>query len=39
MGSPLGPLMAKTFMCGIEEQLETQNKVPSFFLLRHMQLA
>lgn len=31
MGSPLGPLMANTFMCGIEEQLETQNKMPAFY--------
>ena len=31
MGSPLGPLMANTFMCGIEEQLEIQNKMPAFY--------
>ena len=30
MGSPLGPLMANAFMCGIEEQLEHQNKMPTF---------
>ena len=31
MGSPLDPLMANAFMCGIEEQLETQNKMPTFY--------
>ena len=31
MGSPLRPLMATTFMCGIEEQLEIQNKMPTFY--------
>ena len=31
MGSPLGPLMANAFMCNIEEQLETENKVPAFY--------
>jgi len=31
MGSPLGPLMANIFMCGIEEQLEIQNKMPAFY--------
>ena len=31
MGSPLGPLMANTFMCSIEEKLETQNKLPAFY--------
>ena len=31
MGSPLGPLMANTFMCNIEEQLINQNKMPVFY--------
>ena len=31
MGSPLGPLMANTFMCNIEEQLINQNKMPAFY--------
>ena len=31
MGSPLGPLMANTFMCNIEEKLENQNKMPTFY--------
>ena len=31
MGSPLGPLMANAFMCNIEKQLETENKMPAFF--------
>ena len=31
MGSPLGPLMANAFMCNIEEQLETENKMPAFY--------
>ena len=31
MGSPLGPLMANTFMCSIEEELESENKLPSFY--------
>ena len=31
MGSPLGPLMANTFMCFIEEKLESENKLPSFY--------
>ena len=31
MGSPLGPLMANVFMCSIEEKLERQNKLPSFY--------
>ena len=30
MGSPLGPLMAKAFMCKIEKQLETESKLPIF---------
>ena len=31
MGSPLGPLMANTFMCSLEEQLKLQNKLPSYY--------
>ena len=31
MGSPLGPLMANTFMCNIEEQLINQNKMPALY--------
>ena len=31
MGSPLGPLMAKEFMCHIEEKLKNQNKMPAFY--------
>ncbi|KAL9976394.1 hypothetical protein ACROYT_G013692 [Oculina patagonica] len=31
MGSPLGPLMANTFMCNIEKQLETRNEMPAFY--------
>ena len=31
MGSPLGPLMANTFMCNIEEQLINQNNMPVFY--------
>ena len=31
MGSPLGPLMANAFMCKIEKQLETENKLPIFY--------
>ena len=31
MGSPLGPLMANTFMCSIEEKLESDDKLPSFY--------
>ena len=31
MGSPLGPLMANTFMCSIEEKLEEQNLMPSLY--------
>ena len=31
MGSPLGPLMANTFMCSIEEKLENEDKLPSFY--------
>ena len=29
MGSPLGPLMANTFMCSLEEQLKLRDKLPS----------
>ena len=31
MGSPLGPLMANTFMCSIEEKLAHENKFPNFY--------
>ena len=31
MGSPLGPLLANTFMCSLEEQLKLQNKLPSYY--------
>ena len=31
MGSPLGPLVANVFLCSIEEQLERENKLPSFY--------
>ena len=31
MGSPLGPLMANPFMCNIELQLKTENKMPAFY--------
>lgn len=31
MGSTLSPLMANTFMCSIEEKLERENKLPSFY--------
>ena len=31
MGSPLGPLMANTFMCSLEEQLKLRNKLPSYY--------
>ena len=31
MGSPLGPPVANAFMCNIEEQLETENKMPPFY--------
>ena len=33
MGSPLGPLMANTFLCSIEEKIEQDNKLPDFFRL------
>ena len=31
MGSPLGPLMANTFLCSIEKKLEQDNKLPEFY--------
>ena len=31
MGSPLGPLMANVFLCSIEEKLESENTLPSFY--------
>ena len=31
MGSPLGPLMANTFMCSLEEQLKLRGKLPSYY--------
>ena len=31
MRSPLGPLMANTFMCNIEKQLEARNKMPAVY--------
>ena len=31
MGSPLEPLIANAFMCNIEKQLETENKMPAFY--------
>ena len=31
MGSPLGPLMANTFMCSIEDRLQDQGKLPVFY--------
>ena len=31
MGSPLGPRMANTFLCSIEEKLERDNKLPEFY--------
>ena len=31
MGSPLGPLMANTYMCSIEEKLAQGNKLPNFY--------
>ena len=30
MGLPLGPLMAITFMCSIEDQLQEEGKLPEF---------
>ena len=31
MGSPLGPLVAKAFMCSVEEKLACEKKLPSFY--------
>ena len=31
MGSPLGPLLANVFLCHVEEMLEQQDKLPSFY--------
>jgi len=31
MGSPLGPLVANTFMCSLEEQLKLRDKLPSYY--------
>lgn len=31
MGSPVGPLIAKVFLCFIEYQLEYDNKLPIFY--------
>ena len=31
MGSPLGPLMVKTFMCSLEEQLKLRDKLSSYY--------
>ena len=31
MGSPLGALLANTFMCSIEEKLEERNELPSSY--------
>jgi hypothetical protein len=31
MGSPLGPLIANTFMCSIEQYLVDNNRMPSFY--------
>jgi len=31
MGSPLGPLLANVFLCSIEETLEHEGKLPSFY--------
>ena len=31
MGSPLGPLMTNSFLCNIEETLEHNNRLPSFY--------
>ena len=31
MGSPLGPLLANVFMSHIEENLEREGKLPSFY--------
>ena len=31
MGSPLGPLLANVFMCSIEERLEQEGKMPTYY--------
>ena len=31
ISSPLGPLLANTFMCSIEEKLEVNDELPSFY--------
>ena len=31
MGSPLGPLLANVFMCSIEETLDREGKMPSYY--------
>ena len=31
MGSPLGPLLANTFMCSLEEWLVKQKQMPPFY--------
>ena len=31
MGSPLGPLLANVFMCSIEDKLDQDNKLPSYY--------
>ena len=31
MGSPLGPLLANAFMCSIEETLEREGKMPTYY--------
>ena len=31
MGSPLGPLLANVFMCSIEEALDREGKMPSYY--------
>ena len=31
MGSPLGPLIANFFMCSIDENLEHEGKMPSYY--------
>ena len=33
MGSPLGPLVANVFMCSIEERLEHDGKMPTYYRL------
>ena len=31
MGSPLGPLLANVFMCSIEDRLEQEGKMPTYY--------